>query len=346
MNHLDEGTIHAWLDGALDSAQSADVEAHVAACSTCAAMAAEARGFIAAASRILGALDDDRANVIPPPAPSKVVPIAGARRVRRTAPWLMAVAAVLVAAVVLRTTDATRNQVMSEAATLRSPVAASGLDSALPAPPPAISAAAGQPARPSSAALEGRSATRTDASAAKVAANTPAPAEQTRMRAMAQSAPAPARAEVGSVGGVAGGASVAASVEASAVAAKSAQREVATLMLADQADAGCYPLPAASGFNAPAPTVASGAASRTSDRRAAARAAAPQAAPSAMAADFASVSRMVRLDPASPDAARAVRIVPSDSVVGSWRVAGDSIHVELGAGRSFTVARTARTTCP
>ena len=35
MNHLDEGTIHAWLDGALDATQAREAEAHVAACATC-----------------------------------------------------------------------------------------------------------------------------------------------------------------------------------------------------------------------------------------------------------------------------------------------------------------------
>src|SRR5436305_2105766 len=58
MKHLDEGTIHAWLDGALSEAEASDVERHVADCASCAAGVAEARGFIAATSRILSALDD------------------------------------------------------------------------------------------------------------------------------------------------------------------------------------------------------------------------------------------------------------------------------------------------
>ena len=65
MNHLDEGTIHAWLDGALDAPQSREIEAHVADCAVCSAAVAEARGLIAGASRILGALDDVPAGVIP-----------------------------------------------------------------------------------------------------------------------------------------------------------------------------------------------------------------------------------------------------------------------------------------
>ena len=90
MQHPEEGTIHAWLDGALPADEAAAVEAHVTGCGECAARVAEARGLIAGASRIVGALD-----VIP----SGVIP---ARRPARTA-WYMsnqlrAAAAVLIVA--------------------------------------------------------------------------------------------------------------------------------------------------------------------------------------------------------------------------------------------------------
>src|SRR5688572_23818446 len=58
MQHLDEGTIHAWLDGALSLDEAARVETHVGSCTMCADATAEARGLIAASSRILTALDD------------------------------------------------------------------------------------------------------------------------------------------------------------------------------------------------------------------------------------------------------------------------------------------------
>lgn len=74
-HHLDEGTIHAWLDNALSAEDAAVVAAHVASCPDCAAAVAEARGLIAAASRILGHLDDVRGDVIP------VTPL------RRALPW-------------------------------------------------------------------------------------------------------------------------------------------------------------------------------------------------------------------------------------------------------------------
>jgi hypothetical protein len=71
MQHPDEGTIHSWLDGALSAEESARVEAHVRDCPECAVAVAEARGFIAAASRILTALDNAPRGVIPATAPKK-----------------------------------------------------------------------------------------------------------------------------------------------------------------------------------------------------------------------------------------------------------------------------------
>jgi anti-sigma factor RsiW len=90
MPHLDEGTIHAWLEGALPPDEAALVEEHVAGCDECAAAVAEARGLIAASSRILTALDDVPSGVIPERAP-------------RARPWYMrrelqAAAAVVVVA--------------------------------------------------------------------------------------------------------------------------------------------------------------------------------------------------------------------------------------------------------
>jgi plastocyanin len=73
MQHLDEGTIHSWLDGALSADEATRVEAHVAECPECAAAVAEARGFIAASSRILTALDNAPRGVIPVAAPVKRV---------------------------------------------------------------------------------------------------------------------------------------------------------------------------------------------------------------------------------------------------------------------------------
>jgi hypothetical protein len=73
MQHPDEGTIHSWLDGALSADEAARVEAHVKDCPECAVAVAEARGFIAAASRILTALDNAPRGVIPAAAPKKSI---------------------------------------------------------------------------------------------------------------------------------------------------------------------------------------------------------------------------------------------------------------------------------
>lgn len=105
MPHLDEGTVHSWLDGALPPDEAARAEAHVASCAACSAMVAEARGLIAAASRILTALDDVPGQVVPsaapaapPPAPATgdVVPL-DAQRARwwRVTPNHLRVAAAL-----------------------------------------------------------------------------------------------------------------------------------------------------------------------------------------------------------------------------------------------------------
>ena len=65
MQHLDEGTIHAWLDGALAPPEAEQVAKHAAECATCAAAVAEARGIIAGSARIVAALDDVPGGVIP-----------------------------------------------------------------------------------------------------------------------------------------------------------------------------------------------------------------------------------------------------------------------------------------
>lgn len=104
MQHPDEGTIHAWLDGELSPADAAALEAHVAGCAACAAAVAEARGLVAASTRILGALDEVEANVIPATPDAKVVPLPVSAPKRQGRPFYRhpqfgAVAAVLVLAV-------------------------------------------------------------------------------------------------------------------------------------------------------------------------------------------------------------------------------------------------------
>ena len=77
MQHLDEGTIHAWIDGELSPEQAVELETHVRDCTECAAAVAEARGLVAASTRILTALDHVPGGVIPSVpdiAPAQLVP--------------------------------------------------------------------------------------------------------------------------------------------------------------------------------------------------------------------------------------------------------------------------------
>src|SRR5688500_15068975 len=87
MRHPDEGEIHAWIDGSLDPANAAGIEAHIAGCPSRAAAGAEARGLIAGASRILMALDGVPSGVIPTTQQTGVATddVAAMRRQRATA---------------------------------------------------------------------------------------------------------------------------------------------------------------------------------------------------------------------------------------------------------------------
>ena len=134
MQHLDEGTIHAWLDGELSPTDTEQIEAHTRECAECAQRVAEARGLIAASTRILNALDNVPSGVVP----SATLPIAPARKRR----WydrtdLRAAAALLfVAGASLIAVKAGRNKSVSlqtVAKTESSPLAASvALDSGSP----------------------------------------------------------------------------------------------------------------------------------------------------------------------------------------------------------------------
>src|SRR3984957_1259386 len=133
--HVDEATVHAWLDGALAPGEAARVAAHVEGCAACAEMVAEARGLIAASSRILSALDHVPADVVP---------------VRRRAVawyqgWPVRVAASVVVAVVGGIVVAGRLHLVAPMARHETPVEAPAVSPAptavapvAPAPPVAV----------------------------------------------------------------------------------------------------------------------------------------------------------------------------------------------------------------
>jgi hypothetical protein len=61
MPHVDEGTLHALLDGELASAEAAEVRVHFATCPSCAARLDEARQLLAETERLVSALELPRA---------------------------------------------------------------------------------------------------------------------------------------------------------------------------------------------------------------------------------------------------------------------------------------------
>ena len=136
MQHPDEGVIHTWLDGELPAEKAAALEAHIAECADCAALVAEARGLIAASSRIVSALDIVPGDVIPAAIPRK-------------RPWyantqLRAAAAVVIVAgaslIVMREERAPEMKtVMDRAVSADSSPATASAEAAAPAEPPQFS---------------------------------------------------------------------------------------------------------------------------------------------------------------------------------------------------------------
>jgi hypothetical protein len=173
MQHLDEGTIHAWLDGALSPEEAVRANAHVEGCPQCQAAVAEARGFIAASSRILTALDD---------APRGVIPMAPTRRVQ---PWVWRVAATVL--VVATGTVLLVKERGSESRSAMSNTADSSAASAELAPGPATILSR------QTAAADSTASTRTTSQHATAQPATAQPAAAPAIRAAAP---------VGAVGGV------------------------------------------------------------------------------------------------------------------------------------------------
>lgn len=144
MQHPDEGTIHAWLDGELPEDQAKEIAAHASDCPECSALVAEARGLIAASTRILTALDNVPAGVIPEEAAQLPAPARRRRWYNRTD--IRAAAALLIVAgvsflVVQRDSGASRETLMVTDKV--QPVPAPAADRAAVEPPVAVQQAAG-----------------------------------------------------------------------------------------------------------------------------------------------------------------------------------------------------------
>ncbi|MFN2572430.1 MAG: anti-sigma factor [Gemmatimonadales bacterium] len=92
MSHVDEGTLHAYLDGQLPSSERAALEAHLAQCANCSATLVEARALLARANSMLGT-----ARPVERPMP----PLEQLRRMPRRAPWHVRTSLAWAASVVL-----------------------------------------------------------------------------------------------------------------------------------------------------------------------------------------------------------------------------------------------------
>src|SRR6267378_1436927 len=78
MSHVDEGTLHSYLDGELSPDERAAVDSHLAQCATCRASLAEERALLERANAVLGA-----ARPLERPAP----PFEQLRRESNRSPW-------------------------------------------------------------------------------------------------------------------------------------------------------------------------------------------------------------------------------------------------------------------
>ena len=78
MSHVDEGTLHAYLDGELPSSERAAVDAHLAQCAPCRGALAEERALLERANALLGSAR---------PVERPVPPFEQLRRVSKRSPW-------------------------------------------------------------------------------------------------------------------------------------------------------------------------------------------------------------------------------------------------------------------
>lgn len=138
--HPEDGTLHAYIDGELSAAETAAVELHVGACAHCAAALAEARGFVAAASRVITTLDAAPSSAARQTEAVTGVPAAPSRRVGRPiirVPYARAAALLLLvggtAFVVDRTGTFTRGKGTQTESVMADAAAGSELASTAPA---------------------------------------------------------------------------------------------------------------------------------------------------------------------------------------------------------------------
>ena len=92
MSHVDEGMLHAYLDGELPVAERASLEVHLTQCDSCRARLAEERALRERSSALLGA-----ARPLERPAP----PFEQLRQAPRRSPWRVRTSFAWAASIVL-----------------------------------------------------------------------------------------------------------------------------------------------------------------------------------------------------------------------------------------------------
>ncbi|MGH7512311.1 MAG: anti-sigma factor family protein, partial [Gemmatimonadales bacterium] len=90
MSHLDEGTLHALLDGELETHEVAEIQAHLGSCSSCGLRLREVKEFYAEADRLIASVDlhatAGAAAPRPTPVPSAPAPARAEAPARRDTP--------------------------------------------------------------------------------------------------------------------------------------------------------------------------------------------------------------------------------------------------------------------
>ncbi len=193
MSHLDEGTLHALLDGELDLAEVSEVQKHLGTCVACGSRLQEVKQVLAEADRLVGAMQVPAAArpvsepsppQTPPPSfrsdrepawdeppvllvPDPVDPNAWRRRWLRGLKWAAAIAVVVVGGRMVGDALGPRHPVLPER----------DLTSASPAVPPAV-VSADESRRPEAAATGNTRAARPETRTPTPRPQRPAPAAQ------------------------------------------------------------------------------------------------------------------------------------------------------------------------
>lgn len=168
MQHLDEGTVHAWLDGELSETESVAATRHLDECAECAALVAEARGVIAGAARVVASLDAGPSGVIPKSRKAEGTGIGLWQRFARSPSRMAMAATILVAVGVTLTVRGAARDGTAKRSSMDEVPAAANAPVAQPSPAPSAPPVSAQVASPT-AELKDR--------APRTTSNEPSPAE-------------------------------------------------------------------------------------------------------------------------------------------------------------------------